>query len=154
LRSSDNVGLILGWGVSTDIPVPGDYDHDLKADLAVYRPSQGYWYINTSSNNGNVILGWGAGTDVPQPADYDGDGLCDLAIHRDSNTTWIAHASPPGAPLTLPLPLFCGDGVCNAGETCSTCQSDCGVCPYCGDFACNGGETCGTCPGDCGACPP
>jgi hypothetical protein len=31
---------------------------------------------------------------------------------------------------------------------------DCGACPYCGDGICNNGETCDTCPGDCGACPP
>lgn len=26
--------------------------------------------------------------------------------------------------------------------------------PYCGDGVCNGGETCSGCAGDCGACPP
>ena len=24
---------------------------------------------------------------------------------------------------------FCGDNVCNGGETCSTCSGDCGTCP-------------------------
>jgi hypothetical protein len=28
----------------------------------------------------------------------------------------------------LPVPLSCGDGSCNNGETCSTCSSDCGSC--------------------------
>jgi hypothetical protein len=27
---------------------------------------------------------------------------------------------------------FCGDGTCGAGETCSSCQQDCGVCADCG----------------------
>ncbi len=49
----------------------------------------------------------------------------------------------------------CGDGTCNAGETCMTCRQDCGACaPPCGDGMCNGTDTCTTCPGDCGACPP
>jgi len=46
---------------------------------------------------------------------------------------------------------YCGNGVCDAGETCLVnvyigC-ADCGPCPWCGDGICNGGET-STCP-DC-----
>jgi cysteine-rich repeat protein len=53
------------------------------------------------------------------------------------------------------VPVFCGDGSCNNGETCSTCPGDCGVCPpICPDGICNGVETCTTCSADCGACAP
>ena len=34
----------------------------------------------------------------------------------------MAYAEPPVKPV-------CGDGVCNATETCSSCPADCGVCP-------------------------
>lgn len=58
--------------------------------------------------------------------------------------------------------LWCGDGICSGsiGETCSSCQTDCGVCtpppgPYCGDGSCNNGETNCFCATDCtGTCPP
>ncbi len=30
---------------------------------------------------------------------------------------------------TITSGLYCGDGICNNGETCSTCPTDCGVCP-------------------------
>jgi hypothetical protein len=35
--------------------------------------------------------------------------------------------------------VICGDGVCSLGEDCSTCSSDCGVCPVNNDNPRNGG---------------
>ncbi len=46
----------------------------------------------------------------------------------------------------------CGNGTCDPGETCSTCQADCGLCAGCGDGTCNNGENCTSCPEDCGVC--
>ncbi|MFH0833003.1 MAG: C1 family peptidase [Candidatus Aenigmatarchaeota archaeon] len=49
---------------------------------------------------------------------------------------------------------YCGDGICDSGETCSLCSQDCGTCsPSCGDGSCNNGETCSSCSNDCGSCP-
>ncbi|MEO8699902.1 MAG: heterocycloanthracin/sonorensin family bacteriocin [Kofleriaceae bacterium] len=46
--------------------------------------------------------------------------------------------------------VTCGNGTCSAGETCSSCPSDCGSC--CGNGRCEGTETCDSCAGDCGVC--
>ena len=46
----------------------------------------------------------------------------------------------------------CGNGTCDAGETCSSCAGDCGPCTRCGDNRCDAGETCTSCATDCGAC--
>src|SRR5262249_28600153 len=46
----------------------------------------------------------------------------------------------------------CGDGICSARETCSSCPQDCGQCPppsICGDGICNGAENCSSCESDC-----
>src|SRR5690606_10933252 len=41
---------VQGWGVSTDIAAPGDYDGDGKTDFCVFRPSEGAWYILESGS--------------------------------------------------------------------------------------------------------
>lgn len=47
--------------------------------------------------------------------------------------------------------LFCGDGLCSAGEMCN-CTVDCGSCNICGDAVCTPNENCSSCPMDCGFC--
>ena len=56
------------------------------ADLAVWRPSNGTWYMN----NGVTwyTSAWGQAGDVPVPGDYDGDGKTDFSIFRPSNSQW------------------------------------------------------------------
>jgi len=78
------------WGISTDVPVPGDYDGDGLMDLAVYRPATGVWYVLNSSTNfaTSLALSWGISTDIPVPGDYDGDGKTDPAVYRPSTGTW------------------------------------------------------------------
>ena len=51
ILNSSNGGMTqTSWGISGDVPVPGDYDGDGKTDIAVWRPSEGYWWIINSSD--------------------------------------------------------------------------------------------------------
>jgi hypothetical protein len=60
----------------------------LSADISVFRPSNGFWYLR-QSNGGYSEVQFGAGGDSIVPADYDGDRKMDLAVfRRGDNSTW------------------------------------------------------------------
>ena len=85
------------WGTGGDIPQRGDFDGDGKTDAAVFRPSDGVWYIRQSSNSQTRFEQWGLPTDKFVPADYDGDGKTDLAVYRNGN--WYIRQSSNNQPL-------------------------------------------------------
>ena len=77
---------------------PGDYDGDQKADLAIFRPAEGFWHVKRSSNNEPYAIHWGQSGDKLVPADYDGDRKDDFAVYRPptANSTeknWYVHYS-------------------------------------------------------------
>jgi uncharacterized delta-60 repeat protein len=57
------------WGLSTDIPVAGDYDFDGKWDISVFR--DGAWYLSRSSA-GVTWFVLGAAGDTPMVGDFQG----------------------------------------------------------------------------------
>jgi hypothetical protein len=64
------------------------------ADLAVWRPSTGTWYVITGA--GWTTQSWGASTDSPVPGDYDGDGKTDFSVFRPSTNVWYVVYSSTG----------------------------------------------------------
>jgi hypothetical protein len=59
----------------------GDYDRDGKTDLAIFRPSDGTWWISRSTL-GVSVRQFAITGDTPVPGDYDGDGRGDVAVFR------------------------------------------------------------------------
>jgi subtilisin-like proprotein convertase family protein len=70
-----------------------DFDGDGKADVSVFRPADGVWYLNRSSQ-GFAAIQFGISTDKLAPADYDGDGKTDFGVFRDGN--WYLLRSTAG----------------------------------------------------------
>ena len=89
--------MAVEWGQPGDIPVPGDFDGDMKTDYAVFRPGTGNWYIVQSSNGSTQFAHWGANGDVPVVGDYDGDGKSDVAVFRPSSGDWYILRSSNGS---------------------------------------------------------
>lgn len=105
LRSRDGKFQTIKWGAKiyvpngyvADEPVPADYDGDGHADLAVWRPATGVWYVLRSTSGYNPdyaqYFNWGKLGDIPVPADYDGDKIADFAVFRSTENRWYVFQS-------------------------------------------------------------
>jgi len=106
-------------GAAGDLPVPADYDGDGDADIAVFRPTTGQWFVQGGSPE---VIPWGAVCalpcaallDIPVPGDYDADGRADKAVYRTTTGQWFVQGGPVvayGDPDDLPAPRdYDGDG--------------------------------------------
>ena len=73
-----------------------NFDNDGKSDVAVFRPSNGYWYSLNSTDGSFKAFPFGASGDKVVAGDYDGDGKTDFAVWRPSNGTWYVQKSTGG----------------------------------------------------------
>jgi hypothetical protein len=116
--SRNEVSTYLG-GSACLSPLGGcryDFDGDDRADVGVFRPSTGIWYLNETTG-GFVATQFGVAGDVPVAADYDGDNRSDVAVYRAGvwytlrSSTGTFSATAFGLAGDIPTPAdFDGDG--------------------------------------------
>jgi len=79
-----------------------DFDRDGKTDIAVFRPSNGVWYIQRSATAGVMTNNWGMAGDIPVPADFKAGGgvygNADYLIFRPSVGTFMLDYGSSPAP--------------------------------------------------------
>jgi hypothetical protein len=69
------------------------------ADLAVWRPSSGVWYVLGGPNSAQTFFQWGVNGDKTAQGDYDGDGKTDFCVFRPASSSnpnsvfWITKSS-------------------------------------------------------------
>ncbi len=90
------------FGLPGDSPMVGDYTGDGIADLVVYRPTSGHWFVCPSETDFAClttlqVTQFGLPGDYPIRADFDGDGTLDRAVYRPNGGYWFYIQSSDGA---------------------------------------------------------
>jgi hypothetical protein len=103
----------VNFGLPTDTIIDGDFDGDLKQDIAVYRegttanPQSYFYFMPSATPNTFVSQAWGTIGDKPMTGDFDGDGKTDFCVARRANNqiAWIILPSGGGAIRYVPFGL-------------------------------------------------
>jgi hypothetical protein len=66
-----------------------DFDGDGRADIGIFRPASGEWWVNRSSSGATFVAPFGASTDKIAPGDFTGDGKADVAVFRPATGEWL-----------------------------------------------------------------
>jgi RHS repeat-associated protein len=93
-------GLCFG-GLSTDMPVAGDWNGDGTATIGIYRPgTASTWYLSNSVTTPHVdaTFNYGTATDIPIVGDWDHNGTTTPGYYRPSDGTWHLRNANSGGP--------------------------------------------------------
>jgi PKD repeat protein len=90
------------FGLSTDVPVTGDWNNDGRTEIGVFRSSTQKWLLDF---NGNGIWDgkptdnkytFGLSTDKPVTGDWNNDGRTEIGVFRSSTQKWLLDSNGNG----------------------------------------------------------
>ena len=111
--------------IKAQFPTKSDFEGDGKADVAVFRPSNGVWYRLNSSNGQFAASSFGMSGDKPVCADFDGDGKTDTAVFRPSEGMWYVQRSTDNGVSYIPFGI--GEDIPVAGDYDGDAKADVAV---------------------------
>lgn len=120
IRSSDGVTQVEEYGVSGDVPSPGDFGAG-HTQIAIYRPSQNRWYVSQSGSSNEFSEPFGEpGETILPNANYGGQATIDRASWNPTTGVWRVRYDGDGPDSLdalgvagdLPVPAdYDGDGL-------------------------------------------
>ena len=104
----------INWGLSGDIPAPGDYDGDGRGDFVVQRDNGDgtakFWRL--FSGGGTDTVQFGFPSDFVAPGDYDDDGKTDICVVRVNASDILEwYIEPSGTPGVSAIQVNFGNDV-------------------------------------------
>jgi hypothetical protein len=87
LLKNGSATTTVNWGVSTDVPVTGDWNGDGLAEVGVFRNLTHRFLLKNGT--ATTTVNWGISTDVPITGDWNGDGLADVGIFRPATHRFL-----------------------------------------------------------------
>lgn len=102
-------------------------DNEIRKLIDFYNSESGNLVVEDCDDKALDLIKPSETSECSDGIDNDGDGKVDL---KDGGCIDEADTDETN----------CGDGVCEGPERCSTCTSDCGVCPECNDGIDNDGD--------------
>jgi hypothetical protein len=109
------VDISVSYGLSTDVPIVGDWDGNGSATVGIFRPSNFSWHLKNDHSPGGIpsitpfVFGGAAG-DLPIVGDWDGDREDTIGLFRPSNGSWHIRNDNSGGMLHINLNGFGASG--------------------------------------------
>ncbi len=98
----------IKFGISTDVPLAGDWNLDNLDTVGVWRASNGRFYLTNSTKSVNAApvnyeFAFGLPGDIPIVGDWDGDGIDTVGVFRPSQKKFYLRNNLSAGPVHITI---------------------------------------------------